>query len=425
MASSVAQRARLAAALARSFRSLQVREYRRWSLAQLLSGAGGAASAVAVAWLVVELGGDGVTLGVVTGCMMLPTLLLGSFAGAFVDRFSRRGVLLVTQSVQMLVAACFAVLVFTGMVTLPALIGLSLVQGLAFAVDNPARQLLVLDIVGRERVTSAVSMNEVVINGSRIVGPAIAGVLLVVGHTGWCFVMGALFFVPALIILVLLGRAGERTSGDAAPSSDADAANPTPHPATPARTWRSSWRYAFSTPAIRATLILAVGASASFNIAVVMPLMVSEVFRAGGGTYGAVAVAFGLGALPGALLSAAGPVDPRSGEVRTLALALAAAVVLAALAPTLPTLFAAMALVGATSMWFIARANAFVMLQTPAGIRGRVMGIWTMALPGSSVVTGLVVGALADALGPRVGYGVVGVCMAAVALIAWRGLRSS
>ncbi|QTV79934.1 MFS transporter [Microbacterium sp. NIBRBAC000506063] len=163
-ACSVTRRARLAAALARSFRSLQVREYRRWSLAQLLSGAGGMASAVAVAWLVVELGGDGVALGLVTGCMMLPTLLLGSVAGAFVDRFSRRGVLIVTQTVQMLVAAAFAVLVFTGTATIPALVGLSLVQGLAFAADNPARQLLVLDIVGRDRVTSAVSMNEVVIN---------------------------------------------------------------------------------------------------------------------------------------------------------------------------------------------------------------------------------------------------------------------
>ncbi|QTV80737.1 MFS transporter [Microbacterium sp. NIBRBAC000506063] len=231
--------------------------------------------------------------------------------------------------------------------------------------------------------------------------------------------MNALAFVPALIVLLSLGRPSDRGPQ----AGGADATDPPP-PAIPAASWRSAWRYASFTPPIRATLVLAVGASASFNIAVVMPLMVSEVFRAGGETYGALAVAFGLGALPGALLSAAGPVDPRSGEVRTLALALAAAVVLAALAPTLPSLFAAMALVGAASMWFIARANAFVMLQTPAPIRGRVMGIWTMAMPGSNVVTGLLVGALADAFGPRVGYGVIGIATAAVAMIAWRGLRS-
>ncbi|MBO9624883.1 MAG: MFS transporter [Microbacterium sp.] len=394
------------AALARSFSSLRDPAFRRWSIAQFVSGSGGAASLVGIAWLVVELGGDGVALGVVTGAVMLPTLLAGPLAGVFVDRFSRRAVLLCTQAAQAAAAAALAVLAFGGLVTLPALIGLALAQGIAFAVDNPARQLLVLDLVGRERTTSAVSMNEVIINSSRIVGPAMAGAILVAGGVGWCFVVNAVSFVPGVLVLLSLRiPAHERTP----------VATSTPE---------RPWRFALRTPRIRTTLLLAIGAAASYNIAVVMPLMSSEVFDAGGEGYAAIAVAFGLGALPGALLSATGPVVPRSEEVRALAVALAASVLLVAAAPTFPLLLAATALAGATSMWFIARANALVLLETPTSMRGRLMGIWAMMLPGSSVVTGMLVGGLADLADPRVAYAAVGLFTGVVVIAGWRSLRS-
>lgn len=326
------------------------------------------------------------------------------------------------------VASAFAVLVFTDSAALPALILLSLMQGLAFAADNPARQLLVLDIVGRDRIASAVSMNEVVINASRIVGPAIAGILLVVADPGWCFVVNALSFLPALIVLATISAPPAETAesdtsnSTSAPSHDSPGTEPAARavlrPGLP-----TAWRYVLATPAIRATLALAVGASASLNIAVVMPLMVSDVFDAGGGTYGAVAVAFGVGALPGALMSAAGSTEPRRSEVRALALSLSVLVVIAALPPVLPLLFVTVTLVGAASMWFIARANAFVILQSPVPIRGRMMGIWAMALPGSSVASGLIVGATADAFGPRAGYALVGLCLAITIIVGWRALR--
>ena len=392
-------------ALTRSFLALRIRDYRRWSVAQLLSGAGGAASQIAIAWLVVELGGDGIALGAVTACMMLPTLLLGPFIGVLVDRYTRRAVLLVTAVAQMLIAGVLAALTFGGVLELWMVLALSLAHGVAFAADNPARQLLVMDIVGRERMTSAVSMNEVIINGARVLGPAIAGVLLVVSDAGWCFVVNVVLFVPSIVVLLSL-----RPVVDGGP---------------PPPTERSlgAWRFAMRTPAIRATLLLAVCAAAGYNIAVVIPLVVADVFHADGGTYGALAVAFGLGALPGAFFSATGPTMPRSGEVRAMAVAMAAAVLFAAAAPSLPLLFVGLAAVGTVVMWFIARANAFVMLSTPTAIRGRVMGIWAMALPGSSVVTGLLVGGLADLTDPRIAYAAVGVVTALVVALSWRGLR--
>nr|WP_281370291.1 MFS transporter [Microbacterium pseudoresistens] len=401
-------RARFTAeALARSFSALRVRDYRRWSLAQLLSGTGGAAAQIAMAWLVVELGGDGLALGAVTGCMMLPTLVLGPVVGVLVDRFPRRTVLLVTAAAQSLVAAALAALAFTGGLRIWSLILLALLHGVAFAVDNPARQLLVMDLVGRERMTGAVSMNEIVINASRVLGPALAGLLLVVADAGWCFVLAAAVFVPSIIVLSLLAPTRPETTGSGSAGGEGGA-----------------WRFARRTPAVGATLLLAACAAACFNIAVVVPLIVADVFHADGGTYGALAMAFGLGALPGAVFSATGPTMPRSGEVRALALAMGAAVVLTAASPSLPPMFVGLALVGATVMWFIARANAFVMLSTPSAIRGRVMGLWAMALPGSSVLSGLAVGALADLTDPRLAFAIVGLVTIALAAVLWRSLRS-
>lgn len=397
-------------ALTRSFAPLRIRDYRRWSIAQLLSGAGGAASQVALAWVVVELGGDGVALGAIAACMMLPTLLLGPFIGVLVDRHSRRSVLLVTAMAQMAVALVLAALSFTGVLQLGLVLALSLVHGLAFAADNPARQLLVLDLVGRDRVTGAVSMNEVIINGSRVLGPAVAGILLVVADASWCFVFTALMFVPSMVVLARLHLAPR-----------AGAPHPTTVPVTPPR---SAWRYAMAEAPIRATLLLAVCAAASYNIVVVVPLIVSDVFGGGGGTYGLLTVAFGLGALPGAFFSATGPTMPRGEEVRGLALAMGLAVVATAAAPSLPVLFAGLAVLGAVVMWFIARANAFVMLTAPVAIRGRIMGIWAMALPGSTVVTGLAVGGLTDLTDPRIAFGVVGAVTMVAAAVLWRSLQS-
>ncbi|MFK0403771.1 MFS transporter [Microbacterium sp. NPDC090225] len=398
-------------ALTRSFSALRVRDYRRWSIAQLLSAAGGAASQIAIAWLVVELGGDGLALGAVTACMMVPTLALGPFIGVLVDRHSRRSVLLVTAVAQMAVAAVLAALAFGGALEIWMLMALSLAHGLAFAADNPARQLLVLDLVGRERVTSAVSMNEVIINGARVLGPAVAGVLLVFADAAWCFVVNAVVFVPSIIVLLTLRVRPRSTS---APVVE-DSAAPAP-PST------GAWRFVAHSPAVRQTLLLAVCAAAGYNIAVVIPLMVANVFRADGGTYGLLAVAFGLGALPGAFLSATGPTTPRGGEVRMLAALMGLAVLLSAAAPTLPLLFIGLAVVGAIVMWFIARANALVMLSTPTPIRGRVMGIWAMALPGSTVVTGVLVGALAQFTDPRLACAVVGAVTVVVAALSWRAL---
>jgi hypothetical protein len=243
-----------------------------------------------------------------------------------------------------------------------------------------------------------------------VLGPAAAGLLLVLAGSAWCFVLNAVAFVPSIVVLLMLRlpdhRALQSSAGSVGPATGA-------------------WRFVADTPPVRQTLLLAVCAAACYNIAVVIPLVVADVFHADGGAFGLLAVGFGLGALPGAFLSATGPTTPRGTEVRMLAVLMGVAVLLSAGAPVFPLLFAALGFVGALVMWFIARANALVMLSTPTGIRGRVMGIWAMALPGSTVVTGVLVGMLAQLTDPRIAYAAVGVVTLAVAACSWRALRSS
>ncbi|MEV6345551.1 MFS transporter [Actinoplanes sp. NPDC051851] len=395
------------AGLAEAAGVLRARDYRRWFLAQILSASGGSTQAVGMAWLVVQLGGGGLELALVTGVLFLPTLLLGAALGGLADRHDRRRLLILTQAAQIVLCLGLTVLAATGTARMWSLVAFSLATGVAFAVDQPARQLYVLDLVGRDRVASAISLNEVVINASRILGPALGGAVLAISGTWVCFLVNGLTYVPALIVLLITRPAATTPVTAAAGRGDI----------------RAGLRYCRRTPAIRACLLLAVTAGAVYNISVVMPLMVTRVFHAGGGALGVLTAMFGVGAVPGAILSAAAGREPTGPEVRRLALATGVAVVLCALAPTLPLMMVALAVVGAVSIWFIARANALVLISAEPRLRGRVMGVWTAALPGMNPVTGLLVGGLAGTAGPRAAYAVAGGAATVAALSGWRALR--
>jgi MFS family permease len=373
-----------------------------------LSSSGTATQAVGQAWLVVELHGGGAALSVVTGALYLPILLLGGAFGSLSDRFDRRRLLLTTQQTQLSIAALLTVLTATGHITIPALAGIALLMGTAFAADAPARQIYVFDLVGPARLASAVSLNEVVINASRILGPSLGGALLGVWGPWACFLMNSLSFVPTTLVLLRLKPTPKTETKPAAQR------------ARRSRTSREGIRFAWSNPAIRASLLLAVAAGAVYNIAPVMPLMAQQVLHVGGSGYGAITAAFGVGALPGALLSATRGPNPKSTDVRNLGLVMGAAVLLCSFSSTLIALFVTIAGVGCFSIWFIARANAFVLVSTPAHLRGRVMGLWTTALPGTNTLTGLAVGTSAEAAGPQWAYGGVGVVTMLLTLLTWQ-----
>jgi MFS family permease len=363
---------------------------------------------VAISWLLLRLTGNGVDLGLLTACTFLPSLLLGPYAGALVDRMDRRKLLIITQALLLLLAAATTAIIGAGVVRPWMLFVISALTGTVAAPDATARQVYVIDLVGTERVASAVSLYEVIINVSRVAGPALGGLLLAtVGATACCGVNAASYGAP-LLVLILHKPAfhGERTVRGGQVCADL----------------RAGLRYVRRHRPVLVCLFLAAASGMLFSLGVSLPVFATRVFHLGGGGYGLMMAVFGVGALPGALLASAGPSHPTGRRVGGLALATAAAVLGTALAPAAWVAFAGLAVVGCVSIWFIAAANTFVQLAADPGMRGRMMGLWTMALPGCNPVTGPCAGWVTQYVGAREGFGLSGLTLAVVASVGWRAL---
>ena len=399
-----------------AFGSLRAPAFRWWFVSQALSASGSMTQVVAQSWLLLKLTGSGVDLGLLSSCYMLPVLVGGPWAGAIADRFDRRRLLVVTQSLFVGSAALLAGLSWTGSVQVWMLFLISFVTGAVSAPDAAARQVYALDLVGGRRLASAVSLNEVVLNLSRVAGPAVGGLLLATLGVPACFLANALSFLPSLLVLLVLHR--QATPAGAGPARIA--ARP-PRAAAGAAGVRAGLRYVWGTPVLRSAVLMAGASGMLFNLGVGLPLLATEVFHLGGGGYGAMMAAFGAGGVAGALAAAARP-QPSGPEVRTLAALTGLSIVATALAPDVTLVFAGMAVTGWLSIWFIARANTLAQLCSDPAMRGRVMGIWTMALPGAAPLTAPATGVVAQAAGGRAGFGLAGIALLLSTAAGWRAL---
>ncbi len=385
--------------------ALRVRPFFWWFAGQVTSASGGMTQTVAVGFLIVSWHGNGLELGVLSAAALGPTLLLGLWAGALIDQHQRRTILIWTQSLFTLLSLLLYAMIVSETASYWPLIAVTLATGVITAIDAPARQIYVLDLVGTERVAGAVSLYEVIVNLSRILGPAVGGILLATAGPAWCVLVNALSFLAPLAVLLHY----RPTSIPTAPTSRSGGG-------------RSSAiagvRYAFSQPLLRTLVLLAASAAPLFTPTLFFPLLATRVFHLGGSGYGLLLALFGIGALPGALLASRRP--PTGTRVRTLALATSVCVLVSATAPTLAILFTGTVLTGMCSIWMIAAANALVQMRTAPELRGRVMGAWTVALPGTLPVTAVLAGVIADVLGPRIAYALAGLAIALVALGGWR-----
>ena len=397
--------------LRQAFRSLESPEYRPWFFAQVFSASGTMTQGVALSWLVLRLTGSGVDLGLMTACTFLPMLVFGPYSGTLVDRFDRRRLLILTQTLLLVIAALTATLIATGVIRLWMLFVIAAVTGCVSAPDGTARQVYVVDLVGTERLASAVSLYEVVLNISRVVGPAVGGVLLVTVGVGACCALNAASYLQPLFVLLKHGSHHAAAAPTAATVRKA-----------PTGQLRAGLRYAWRNRPIRVCLFLAASSGLLFNLGVQLPLLATRVFHLGGGGYGLMMAVFGIGALPGALLASAGAGRPTGRSVGVLALATAAAVLGTAAAPTLWLVMTGLAVTGCLSIWFIAQANTLVQLIADPSMRGRVMGLWTMALPGTEPATSPFAGYISQTFGARDGFSLSGMALLLTATIGWRAL---
>jgi MFS family permease len=266
--------------LRRAIQSLRDRRYRWWFVCQIFSSSGAMTQSVAQSWLVFRLTGNPFDLGVLGIVTWAPVLLGAAGGGALADRFDRRHLMMATQALFVAVNAIQAVLVGTGLIQLWMIFTLAALNGAVMAVDSPARQVYVFQLVGRERLASAVGLFEVVINASRVLGPAAGGVLLAAVGTAPCFVFNAASYLPMLWMLGRF-RPDPREREPAGPAASGQ-------PRGRRTGLRDGLRLVWHDPAIRSCILIATAASMVFNLGVPAPPFASRVLHLGGGGYGAL-----------------------------------------------------------------------------------------------------------------------------------------
>jgi MFS family permease len=387
------------------FAALAVPNFRRYVSGQALSLIGTWVETVAQVLLVLRLTNSGIVLGLTTAARFAPILILSPYAGLLVDRYPKRRVLLCTQVGLGLVSAVLGAAVLSGGIRLWQVVVLALAFGTLSAADNPARQAFVAEVVGRDLIRNAVTLNSTTVNVARVIGPTIAAVLASTIGLGWCFVVNAVSF--GFVVASLL-------------SLRADGLHPTPPLPRVRGQLRAGLRYAARVPAIlRPLLMMALVGTFTFEFEVSLPLLARTTFHGGDGTFSWLIGAVGAGAVAGGLYAAR---SARTGVARLTkaALAYAIAVGLVAVAPTVATAIAACVLVGVASVIFLTTGNSTIQLASEPAYRGRVTALWSMALVGSTPIGSPVIGTLSDVAGPRYALALgAAACLAAVIVGRW------
>jgi MFS family permease len=354
------------------------------------------------------LTGSALELGIVSAFQFLPVLLFSLVGGVVVDRVPKRSLIICTQTASLLLALVLGLLTWAHVVQLWHVYLLAFLLGMNTCFENPARQSFVLEMVGPTDLRNAVSLNSVLVNAARAVGPAIAGIIISTAGVGLCFLLNALSFVAVVLSLASL---------------DTSRLQPAVPAARAKGQLREGLRYVWATPRLVIPLLMmAIVGCLAYEFSVSLPVLAKQTFGGQASTYGFMTAAMGVGAVIGGLYVAA------RGRTGTRALMNSAAVFTvvltgAALAPTLWLELPALGLVGAASVGFLSKGNSTLQLVASPQMRGRVMALWTVAFLGSTPIGGPIVGWVSESLGGRAGLGLGALSCAAATLLGALSLR--
>ena len=315
------------------------RNYRIYLVGQSISLCGTWMQTVAQAWLVLKITGSGTALGFVVALQFLPVLVLGPWGGVLADRMPKRRLLLITQVAFGLLALLLGILTATNVVTLWMVYAVALCFGCVTALDNPARQTFVLEMVGREHLANAVTLNTVNINMARVIGPALAGLIIAVIGIALCFLLNAVSYIAVIIALLMMNKSELR---------------PAPPQARAKGQLRDGFRYVWSTPKLRTPLVMmAIVGTLAYEFQVILPLVAKYTFGGDAATYGIMTGAMGVGAVVGGLFTAS---RQRTGDGPLIqaTLVFGALILVAAIMPSLPLMVLLLVGVGAGSVTFLA-----------------------------------------------------------------------
>jgi MFS family permease len=366
---------------------------------------------VAAIWVVLSLTDSGIAVGLTTALQFLPMLLIGAWGGLLADRFPKRRLLMATQALMAIPALWLLAVTATGVVA-PWMVYLGVfAMGVVNAIDNPTRQSFVFEMVGADRVVNAVSLNSVIVQAARIVGPALAGILIATVGVVPCFALNALTFVAMIFALSRM----DPSRLHAAPVADREPG-----------AIRAGLRYVLRTPELMVPLaLMGLVGTLGFNFQVVLPLLAKFSFESGAMTYAALVSAMAVGSIAGALVNGhRGRTGPRL--IAGGALAFGVSALLAAAMPSLALEILMLALLGAASVTFAATINSTLQLAVTPEMRGRVMALYSVVFLGSTPIGGPIAGWLAQNYDPRVALclaGLSGLTAAWVAHISFNHIR--
>jgi MFS family permease len=395
-----------------TFAALKHRNFRLFFFGQLISLIGTWMQNTAQSWLVYQLTGSKLLLGIVAAVSSAPMLLFSMWGGSVADRHPKRTVLLYTQSGMMLLAFAFAVLVWRGRVRPWHILVLASLGGVAMAFDMPARQAFVVEMTSREDLMNALSLNSSIVNGARVVGPAVAGLLMAQAGLAACFLLNGLSFVAVIAGLLMMRL---------------------PRFLPPAQS-ESNWQHALDGFAyvaqhrrVRTLLLLfAIVGVFGWSYAVLLPAFATDVLHVGSREYGVLLSANGIGALGGALTVAAYGDRLHRRLLVFGGLGLFSAMLLL-LAMTRDYYLAVvfMAIAGWGMLLYFSTTNTLIQMSVADGMRGRVMGIWALVFGGMMPVGGLEAGTLSHWLGVPWAVAIGAVVCGAAALVTWLLVRRS
>ncbi|WBO69310.1 MFS transporter [Streptomyces camelliae] len=382
------------------FSSLRIRNYRLFFLGQVVSNTGTWMQRIAQDWLVLSLTGSSAAVGITTALQFLPMLLFGLYGGVLVDRLPKRPTLLVTQASMAVTGLALAALTLSGQVQVWHVYLAAFAVGLATVVDNPARQSFVSEMVGPEQLQNAVSLNSANFQSARLIGPAVAGLMITGVGTGWAFLANGLSFAAPITGLLLM-RARELHVVERTPRGKGQL--------------REGLQYVAGRPELIWPIVL-VGfiGTFGFNFPVWLTAYAQHIFHAGAGAYSLFNTLMAVGSLVGALLAA------RRGTARlrvliAAAVAFGALEIVAALAPSYWLFALLMVPIGIFGLTVNVTANTAVQMATDPAMRGRVMALFMMVFMGGTPLGAPVVGWITDTYGARVGFALGGIVSAAAA----------
>ena len=391
-----------------TFSSLKVRNYRLYMAGQAISNIGTWMQNIGLSWLVLKITNSGTALGIVVALQFLPMLILGPWGGVIADRFPKRRLLYITQSLFGIFALILAALVFTNTANVPLVYALALLVGLVNIVDNPTRQTFIPEMVGEEHLTNAISINSIQINLTRVIGPTIAAIIIASLGLGACFFFNALSFIAVLVALFFMRENELRTIP--------------PVKKNPGQL-REGWRYVKSNPIILQTLLMvAIIGTFAYEFTVSLPLFAQFTFHGDATTYATLSAALGLGSIFGGVVTAHRKDTSMSVLVQS-GLFFGISLLVFAYMPTFSLAVLVMVVVGFFSINFLSLANVILQVESEPEMRGRVMSFWGMAYLGSTPIGGPIIGWIGDHVGPRFSLAVGAISCLVAAWICFVNLK--